>query len=92
MLASAKEKIVAALDGVVAANRERFRTYVGQKAVELLSNDDTMTELAGQVYPLLPLAVRLLVKQDAFAAFLLGNRERVVAVFERASAPSEAPR
>lgn len=86
MLASISEKLTGALDAAVAKNRELFGTYVGPKALELLNDDALVTTVAAQLYPLLPMPVRFLVKEEAFGSFLLSHRRHLVTILDPAAA------
>jgi hypothetical protein len=79
-----REKLATAVEKVVTSNRELFRDYVGPKAIALLGDDDLVTKVAEQIYPGLPFAVRIIIKEDAFAAFLLRHREPLIAALQRA--------
>jgi hypothetical protein len=74
MIDAVKLKVLEAVQKVTASHREKFREHVGPKALELLKDDNLVTRIAEEVYPLLPLPVRLLVKQDAFIELLLKHR------------------
>ena len=79
-----KGKLSEAIQRIVTSNRERFRAHIGPKAIELLGNDDLVTKVAEEIYPMLPLMVRLAVKQDGFSAFLLKHRGTLIAALEKA--------
>jgi hypothetical protein len=88
-----KGNISAAIDKVVTTHRELFRDYVGPKAVTLLRDDDLVTRAAENIYPVLPFAIRIVVKEDVFTAFLLKHRGPLIAALQKAqgalpSAPS----
>jgi hypothetical protein len=79
-----KAKVLEAVDKAVATNREKFREHIGPRAVALLGDDDLVTKVAEQIYPVLPFALRMVVKEDAFAAFLLKHREPLIAALAKA--------
>lgn len=85
MLEPVRLKIVAGIERIVSTHRDLFSTYVGPRAVALLSDDDMVTKVGEEMYPLLPLPMRLIVKQDAFVSFLLGNRGRLVSILGQES-------
>lgn len=79
-----KEKISAAVENVVTSNRNLLREHVGTKAIALLRDDDLVVKVAEHMYPALPFALRIVVKEDAFTAFLLKHRELLTAALQRA--------
>lgn len=79
-----KGNISAAIDKVVTTHRELFRDYVGPKAVTLLRDDDLVTRAAENIYPVLPFAIRIVVKEDVFTAFLLNHRGPLIAALQKA--------
>lgn len=50
----------------------------GQAAQAALRNDECVRKVATFCYPLLPVLVRLAVKEPAFISFVLNNREKVL--------------
>ena len=78
-----KDKISAGVERVVASNRELFREHVGPKAVALLEDDDLVAKVSEHIYPALPFALRIVVKEDAFTAFLLRHRELLITALQR---------
>ena len=79
-----KGNISAAIDKVVTTHRELFRDYVGPKAVTLLRDDDLVTRAAENIYPVLPFAIRIVVKEDVFTAFLSKHRGPLIAALQKA--------
>ena len=50
----------------------------GNAAHTVLRNDETMRQLAGLCYGALPFPVRMVVKEDAFAGFVLQYRDQII--------------
>jgi len=50
----------------------------GQAAQAALRDDECVRKVATFCYPLLPVLVRLAVKEPAFISFVLNNREKVL--------------
>lgn len=73
-----KDKIQTALDGVVEENWPKIVTFldqkIGSKAMDAIYDDDFITKLAGFLYPWLPGLLRLVLKEEAFVAFMLEHR------------------
>ncbi len=62
----------------------------GNAAHTVLRNDETMRQLAGLCYGALPFPVRMVVREDAFAGFVLQYRDQVIDAL-LAAPPAGAP-
>lgn len=50
----------------------------GQSAQVALRDDECVRKIASFCYPLLPILVRLAIKEPVFVSFILNNREKVL--------------
>ena len=71
-------KILNALGPTIAEHWPKIEPYA-DKALAAAQNDETIETLARNVYPWLPMVVRLAVKEDKFVAFTLENKGPVLA-------------
>ncbi|MGI4872483.1 MAG: hypothetical protein ACRYFX_15055 [Janthinobacterium lividum] len=66
-------KVLNALGPVIAENWPKIEPYA-DKALAAAQNDETIEMLARNVYPWLPMVVRLAIKEDKFVAFTLEHK------------------
>ncbi|WP_382317063.1 hypothetical protein [Hymenobacter bucti] len=71
-------KILSALGPVIAEHWPKIEPYA-DKALAAAQNDETIEMLARNVYPWLPMVVRLAIKEDKFVAFTLEHKGPLLA-------------
>ena len=71
-------KILNALGPVIAEHWPKIEPYA-DKALVAAQNDETIEMLARNVYPWLPMVVRLAIKEDKFVAFTLEHKGPLLA-------------
>lgn len=71
-------KMLNALGPVIAEHWPKIEPYA-DKALAAAQNDETIEMLARNVYPWLPMVVRLAVKEDKFVAFTLEHKGPLLA-------------
>jgi len=71
-------KVLNAVGPVLAEHWPKIAPYADQ-ALAAAQHDETIELLARNVYPWLPMVVRLAVKEDKFVAFTLQNKGPVLA-------------
>lgn len=90
MFEAVKEKIEAEIVALASQNQHLITDFVGQKASGLINDDAAMTGFALKLYGMLPTMLRSIVGQDTFTAFVLDNRQRLIAAITAATqAPNE---
>ena len=67
-------KILTAVGPVIAEHWPKIEPYA-DKALAAAQHDETIEMLARNIYPWLPMVVRLAVKEDKFVAFALEHKE-----------------
>ena len=92
MFEASMDKIEAELIALIKENQHILTDFVGQKASDLVNDDAAMSELAAKLYTLLPALLQSMVSQQQLTAFILANRQRVVAAIQAAGQASGAPR
>ena len=79
---------------LITSRREEILTAVhgkpGAVSVAALQNDEAVATLARYCYALLPGVVRLAVREDAFRAFVLQHRDKLVTLLVLPPASSHA--
>ncbi len=68
-----KSKVINALEPVIADNWPKIEPYA-DKALAAAQNDTVIENLAKQIYPWLPMVVRLAIKEEKFIAFTLEHK------------------
>ena len=58
--------------------QEIFQNKVGPTALAAAKNDKALGTIFEQVYKLLPLPVRLVVKKDVFVKYCFANRDKLI--------------
>lgn len=58
--------------------RAIVQSKIGSLAQEVVQNDESMSLIFSKLYEALPLAVRLVIKQDKFVAFCMENRDKLI--------------
>ena len=71
-------KILNAVGPVLAEHWPKIEPYA-DKALAAAQNDETIEMLARNVYPWLPMVVRLAIKEDKFVAFTLEHKGPLLA-------------
>ena len=71
-------KILNALGPVIAEHWPKIEPYA-DKALAAAQHDETIEMLARNVYPWLPMVVRLAIKEDKFVAFTLEHKGPLLA-------------
>lgn len=71
-------KILNALGPAIAEHWPKIEPYA-DKALAAAQNDETIEMLARNVYPWLPMVVRLAIKEDKFVAFTLEHKGPLLA-------------
>ena len=66
-----------------------WRERIGPAALAVARDDTKLADVARTIYPSLPLALRLCVKESEFINFCLTNRNRLVALCETVEDSSE---
>ena len=67
------------------------RERVGPAAVSVIRDDEKVTEIARTIYPVLPLALRLFVRESEFVNFCLANRDRLLLSHEPGCGVGDKP-
>lgn len=80
--AGLSEKLTGPITAVIDKRRADLMPMLqggaGQAALSALRDDECVRKVATFCYPLLPVLIRLAVKEPTFISFVLNNREKVL--------------